>query len=230
MNDSKIKILDLQRSVTKKNDEIAAQLRKRFEDAGLFAVNLLSGPGSGKTSLLEATLGRLDRSIRALVVEGDLRTARDAERIAATGADAVQIVTNGVCHLDSRMITSALEGRDLTTLDVLVIENVGNLVCPTGFDLGEAARVVIGSVPEGADKPAKYPFMFEKADVVILNKIDLLEHVPFDRESFWEHVANVNESALRLDLSCTTGEGMGAWLDWFAGKVRKRPTEATENA
>jgi hydrogenase nickel incorporation protein HypB len=198
--------------------------------AGLFAVNLLSGPGAGKTSLLEATLSRLGGSVRCLVVEGDLRTARDAERIAATGADAVQIVTNGVCHLDSRMVTSALTECDLESLDALIIENVGNLVCPTGFDLGESARVVIGSVPEGADKPEKYPFMFEKADVVILNKIDLLEHVPFDKASFWRHVESVNPRAIRLEISCTTGEGIEPWLDWFAKQVERHRTRAAENA
>jgi hydrogenase nickel incorporation protein HypB len=217
MTQGELRVIELQRNVVAKNDEIARTLRSRFEAAGVFVVNLLSGPGSGKTTLLETTLPLIDA--RCLVIEGDLKTARDAERIARSGARAVQIVTNGTCHLESRMIASAIEGVALDTLDAIVIENVGNLVCPSSFDLGEGARVVLASVAEGEDKPEKYPFMFEKADAVVLTKIDLLPYVPFDRGSFWASVDRVNRSAQRMELSCTTGEGRDRWISWFRSRV-----------
>ncbi|MBD3163320.1 MAG: hydrogenase nickel incorporation protein HypB [Candidatus Eisenbacteria bacterium] len=228
MNTGKIRVLDLQRSVTAKNDEIAAALRDRFRRNGLFVVNLLSGPGAGKTTLLEKTVQALEGKLRCLVLEGDLRTTNDADRIAGSGADAIQIVTNGVCHLDSKMITSALEGVELDAYDAVVIENVGNLVCPNSFDLGETVRVVVSSVPEGEDKPAKYPFLFEGAEVVLLNKIDLLPHTPFDKEAFWSAIGRVNRSVLRLETSCTTGMGLDGWLRWFQGRAAEWKTAGRE--
>ncbi len=226
---SRVRILDLKRNVVAKNDEIAADLRDRFAASGTFVLNLLSGPGSGKTTLLERTLVGLKSSTRCLVIEGDLRTARDAERIAAAGGNAIQIVTNGTCHLESRMIVSALEGVDPASYDALIIENVGNLVCPSGFDLGETARAVLASVPEGEDKPEKYPFMFERASVIVLNKIDLLPHTPFDSRAFWDSVGKVNRSAPRMEVSCATGEGLDHWFAWFAGQVDacRRPGAAS---
>ena len=219
---SRVRILDLKRNVVAKNDEIASGLRERFAASGVFVVNLLSGPGSGKTTLLEKTLGGMSGRIRCLVIEGDLKTARDAERIAKAGGSAIQIVTNGTCHLESRMIVSALDGVDPSSYDALIIENVGNLVCPSSFDLGETARVVLASVPEGEDKPEKYPFMFERASVVVLNKIDLLPYTRFDRDAFWAAVGKVNRSALRMEVSCETGEGLDRWFEWFAGEVKRR--------
>lgn len=216
---SEIRILEITRNVVARNDEIAQSLRGRFVEARLAVFNLLSAPGSGKTTLLERTLRELQGRVRCLVIEGDLRTARDAERIAAAGGRAVQIVTHGTCHLESRMIQGAIEGVDLGGLDAIVIENVGNLVCPSSFDLGESARVVLAGVTEGEDKPAKYPFMFEKASAVVLNKIDLLPHLVFDRGEFWDAVGAVNRSAERIELSCTTGEGFDAWIRWFTAKV-----------
>ncbi len=226
---SRVRILDLKRNVVAKNDEIAADLRARFAASGTFVLNLLSGPGSGKTTLLEKTLAGLRSRTRCLVIEGDLRTARDAERIAAAGGNAIQIVTNGTCHLESRMIVSALEGVDPASYDALIIENVGNLVCPSSFDLGETARAVLASVPEGEDKPEKYPFMFERASVIVLNKIDLLPHTPFDSRAFWDSVGKVNRSALRMEVSCATGEGLDRWFAWFAGQVDacRRPGAAS---
>ncbi len=217
--EERVRVIDLQRNVVAKNDEIARSLRERFASGRLFVANVLSAPGSGKTTLLERTIRGLSDRVRFLVIEGDLKTARDAERIGATGALAVQIVTNGTCHLESRMIVAALEQVRIEDVDAIVIENVGNLVCPSSFDLGEGARVVLASVTEGEDKPEKYPFMFEKADAIVLNKIDLLPYVPFDREAFWRGVEKVNRSAVRFELSCTTGEGCDGWLAWFAGMV-----------
>lgn len=219
---SRVRILDLKRNVVAKNDEIASVLRAGFTASGVFVLNLLSGPGSGKTTLLEKTLAGLSGKIRCLVIEGDLRTARDAERIARAGGTAIQIVTNGTCHLESRMIVSALEGVDPSSYDSLIIENVGNLVCPSGFDLGESARVVLASVPEGEDKPEKYPFMFERAAVIVLNKIDLLPYTRFDRDAFWASVGRINRSALRMEISCETGQGLDRWFEWFAGEVELR--------
>jgi hydrogenase nickel incorporation protein HypB len=222
---SRVRVLDLKRNVVAKNDEIAAALRARFEVSGTFVLNLLSGPGSGKTTLLEKSLRGLDGRVRSLVIEGDLRTDRDAQRIAAAGGTAIQIVTNGTCHLESRMILTALEGVEPSAYDTVIIENVGNLVCPSSFDLGESARVVLASVPEGEDKPEKYPFMFERASVVVLNKIDLLPYTQFERGAFWASVGKVNRSALRMEISCATGEGFDQWLTWFVGEVdaRRRP-------
>ena len=214
-----MRILDLKRNVVAKNDEIAASLRSRFSDGRIFVANILSAPGSGKTTLLESTLRSIGGRLRCLVIEGDLRTARDAERIAAAGGRAVQIVTNGTCHLESRMIVSAIADVDLASLDAIMIENVGNLVCPSSFDLGESARVVLASVAEGDDKPEKYPFMFERAHAVVLNKVDLLPHVRFDRQTFWDAVSRINRRADRFELSCTTGEGIEAWLGWFENRV-----------
>ena len=223
MKPGEIKLIDLERKVTQKNDLLAAEIRERLGRAGVYALNLLSAPGAGKTTLLERTLPLLmaagqsssGPSFRPLVVEGDLMTQNDAERIARLGVPSVQIQTRGACHLDSRMVGSALEGVDLAAIDLLLIENVGNLVCPTGFDLGENAKVVIASVTEGADKPAKYPYIFERAAAVVLNKIDLLPHVPFEMNAFTRSLRSVNSSAPLLLLSCTTGEGLEAWCGWI---------------
>jgi len=222
MKPGEVRLIDLERKVTAKNDLLAADLRDRFRAAHLAVFNLLSGPGAGKTSLLEQTLPALQAQYRCLVVEGDLMTANDARRIAHLGVPAVQIQTRGTCHLDSRMVGSALEGVDLAALDLLFIENVGNLVCPTGFDLGEDGKVVLASVPEGADKPAKYPYIFERAAAVVLNKIDLLPYVPFDLETFTRALRGLNPDVPLFALSCTTGEGMPAWLDWLRQHVETK--------
>jgi hydrogenase nickel incorporation protein HypB len=213
-----IRLIDLERKVTEKNDLLAAEIRQRLTAAGVFAVNLLSGPGAGKTSLLEKTLTAFAGSRRCLVVEGDLMTQNDAERIARVGVPSVQIQTRGTCHLDSRMVSHALEGVKLEELDVLFVENVGNLVCPTGFDLGENVKVVLASVTDGADKPAKYPYIFERAGAVVLNKIDLLPHVSFELSEFQAALRRLNPAAPLFNLSCRTGEGLEAWL----GGLRER--------
>jgi hydrogenase nickel incorporation protein HypB len=190
-------------------------------------MNFLAGPGAGKTTLLERTIQRLGAERPMLVIEGDLLTQRDAERIAAAGGHAIQIVTHGTCHLESRMIEGALQGISLERYSAVVIENVGNLVCPSGFDLGESARVVIGSVPEGDDKPSKYPFIYMRAEAVVLNKIDLLPHTPFSRTAFWEGVRSVNPGAARFEISCTTRAGLTEWQAWFASRLTSRSEAQT---
>ncbi|MGB3544197.1 hydrogenase nickel incorporation protein HypB, partial [Rubrivirga sp.] len=185
---STARIIDVRQKVLRKNDALAADLRARFADAGVFVVNLVSSPGSGKTALLERTLSELD--LRAAVVVGDLATENDATRLAASGAPVRQISTGTTCHLEADMVEAALEGWDLSDLDVLFIENVGNLVCPASWDLGEAARVVLLSTTEGEDKPRKYPTIFNTADVAVLTKMDLEDVLGFDRvaavASIWD--------------------------------------------
>lgn len=221
-----IRLIDLERKVTEKNDLLAAEIRRRLRSAGVWAANLISGPGAGKTSLLEATLPRLSTSHQCLVVEGDLMTVNDATRISRLGVPSVQIQTRGSCHLDSRMVQSALEGVDLGPLDLLFIENVGNLVCPTGFDLGEDAKIVLSSVTEGADKPAKYPYIFERAAVVVLTKIDLLRHVPFDVDEFTRNLRALNADAPLFPLSALTGEGIDPWIGWVRNEAGCRHATA----
>jgi hydrogenase nickel incorporation protein HypB len=220
-----VRLIDLERKVTEKNDLLAGEIRARLRAARVFTVNLLSGPGAGKTSLLERTLEALGPAYRALVIEGDLFTQNDADRIARLGVPAVQIQTRGACHLDSRMVGAALEGVDLDRLDLLVIENVGNLVCPTGFDLGEDLKVVMAAVTDGTDKPAKYPYIFERAGVVLLNKTDLLPYVSFDLEQFARTVRGLNGTAPLFHLSCATGEGLTAWYDWLRTRIAARRAE-----
>jgi hydrogenase nickel incorporation protein HypB len=205
----------LEKRVVAESDRLAADLKRRFAAAGVFVANLMSSPGSGKTSLLEATARHLSSELRMAVIEGDLATDHDARRIQAAGIPSYQINTGGGCHLSAKQITEALEQFDLAALDVLFIENVGNLVCPAEFDLGERRRVVLASTPEGDDKPAKYPVAFNKADCVVLNKVDLLGATNFSREAFLGYVRGVNPRVPIIELSCRTGDGLDGWLDWI---------------
>ncbi len=202
-----------------KNDRFAAANRRLFVDRGIFALNLVSSPGSGKTTILERTLRELAASLRCAVVEGDQQTDNDAVRIAATGAPVRQVNTGAGCHLDAHMVGHACEAFDLTALDLLFIENVGNLVCPASFDLGEHHKVAVLSVTEGEDKPLKYPHMFRAADVMLLNKIDLLPHVEFDTDRCLEMARRVNPAITVFPVSSRTGEGMAAWYGWLAQRV-----------
>jgi len=208
------KKIRLAKRIVSESDRVAAELARRFTEAGVFVANLMSSPGSGKTSLLEETARRLDGRLRMAVIEGDLATDRDARRIRRAGVPCRQINTGGGCHLNAKQVREALDGLDLENLDVLFIENVGNLVCPASFDLGEHRRVVLASTPEGEDKPLKYPVAFEGVDVVVLNKIDLESATGFSRATFRRFVRQVNRTAPILELSCRSGEGMEDWLDW----------------
>lgn len=213
-------IIPVIRNILEANDRLAAQLRTIYAEHRLLALNLMSSPGAGKTSLLERTLTDLREELRMAVIEGDLQTNNDAMRVAATGAKAVQINTGGGCHLDSSMILEALKELDLAVLDVLFIENVGNLVCPAEFDLGEAAKVALLSVTEGDDKPEKYPLMFAESKVLLLNKIDLLPYVDFSMEKAARFARSLNPEILVFPVSCRTGEGLEPWYDWLREAVR----------
>jgi hydrogenase nickel incorporation protein HypB len=206
-----------------KNDELAAQVRSRLAAHQVAALNLVSAPGSGKTLLLERTLQRLGDEIRMAIVTGDVQTQNDADRLARHTTNLVQaVVTNGGCHLDARQVLTALDAIDLDHTDIVFVENVGNLVCPASWDLGEAAKVVIFSVTEGEDKPLKYPKMFRQARYAVLNKIDLLPHVPFDRDLAVRHARTVNPELRFFFTSALTGEGLDSWLDFVRECARAR--------
>jgi len=197
------------------NDALAADTRRRLAERGLVAVNLMASPGAGKTSLILRTIEALRGRCRVGVIEGDTASRVDADKVATTGVPVVQINTGGGCHLDAPMVRTALDELPLDELDLLLIENVGNLVCPAGFALGESAKVVIASVPEGDDKPYKYPGMFIAADVVLVNKMDLLPYLEFDVHAFSELIHSVNPEARVFEVSCKTGEGIADWTDWL---------------
>jgi hydrogenase nickel incorporation protein HypB len=214
-----VKVLSIGAGLLAGNDQRAARNRARLDAAGTFAVNLMAAPGAGKTSLIVATLAALGGRARLGVVEGDLAGSVDAERVLAAGAvDAVQVNTEGGCHLDAAMVARALDELDLGALDVLVVENVGNLVCPTHWALGEHARVCLVGAAEGHDKPLKYPAIFARADAIVLNKVDLIDLVGFERPAFERMVRALNPSAPLFELSCRTGDGVAAWVDWLLEK------------
>lgn len=211
----------LNEEVLKDNNSAAAYVRERLRESGTLAINLMSSPGAGKTTLLEATLSALRGKYRIGVIEGDLATEKDAERIRALGVHAEQINTGGGCHLDARMVTKVLTRFDLAGTDLLFIENVGNLVCPSGYDLGQHHKVAVLSVPEGNDKIPKYPTMFLRTELVLLNKIDLLPYVAFDVEEAKRDLAGINPGSSLIPLSATTREGMETWLEWIDTKVKE---------
>ena len=201
------------RNVLEANEKMAGQVRGRLR--GILTLNLISSPGAGKTSLLERTLRDLSGEFRMAVIEGDLQTDNDARRVAATGVQAVQINTDGGCHLDSNMVATALDALDLSQVDILFIENVGNLVCPVEFDCGEDAKVALLSVAEGDDKPEKYPLLFNLAKAMILNKIDLLPYVDFEMERARAFATRLNGDLAVFEVSCCTGAGLEGWYDWL---------------
>ncbi len=215
------------RNILQANDRLAEANRKRFDDAGIFVFNLMSSPGAGKTSLLERTVEALADRIRMAVIEGDLQSSFDAERIQRKGVQAVQINTDGGCHLDGNMVQLAMESLDLQTLDLLIIENVGNLVCPAEFNLGEDEKVMILSVTEGDDKPSKYPLMFQLSSVLLVNKIDLLPYIDCDVAKIRERARQINPRQEIFEVSCRTGEGLPAWFAWLEKKVREKQQART---
>lgn len=209
------------RNILQANERLATANRKRLEDAGIYAVNLMSSPGAGKTSLLERTIEHLAGRIRMAVIEGDLQTSQDAERIQRKGVQAVQINTDGGCHLDGNMVQIAMDSLELDSLDLLIIENVGNLVCPAEFNLGEHDKIVILSVTEGDDKPSKYPIMFQQSSVLLINKIDLLPYIDCDVEKIRIDASRLNGRLEIFAVSCRTGEGLEAWFSWLEKKVQE---------
>jgi hydrogenase nickel incorporation protein HypB len=218
------RLVQVREKVLKQNDLLARALRDRFRDAGVCVVSLVSSPGSGKTMLLEKTLAALGREARVAALVGDLATDNDAARLARSEARVAQITTGTVCHLDASMVERALEGWPLDELDFLFVENVGNLVCPSSYDLGEAARVVLTSVTEGEDKPLKYPTIFNTADVAVITKTDLAEAVEFDREAALRSIDAVRPRMRVFELSAKTGAGMDAWLGFLRARCRDAET------
>lgn len=219
-------LIEIERHILSKNDRFAEMNRQRLSKAQVLALNLVSSPGAGKTSLLVDTVRALPPSNWVGVIEGDQETANDAERIRETGVEAIQINTGRGCHLDAEMVGEVLDDLSLFRQGILFIENVGNLVCPAAFDLGEDAKVVILSVTEGDDKPLKYPDMFAAADLMILSKIDLLPHVDFDTEKAVERALRINPNLETLQVSVRTGEGMETWLDWVRRRAAAKNDEA----
>lgn len=206
-------------NILDKNDQLAAEVNELLSRRGIFTLNLLGSPGSGKTSLLEMTIAALKDELRLVVIEGDLFTAKDAERIARKGVPVVQINTGGGCHLDASMVKGVLASLDLENIDLLIIENVGNLVCPAEFNIGEDVKATVLSVTEGEDKPLKYPLIFKQSAAVVLNKIDLLPYTSFDLAAAAEDIAGINPQVVLIPASCRTGEGLANWYDWLRRRV-----------
>ena len=204
------------------NDRIAAENQRLLDGHQVFAVNLMSSPGSGKTSLILQTIGRLKDRVRIGVIEGDIASRVDADRIGEEKVPVLQINTGGACHLDANMLGQALKGLPLADIDLLLVENVGNLICPAELNLGERRKAMILSLPEGDDKPLKYPLMFTEADVVLINKMDLLPLLDFDIDAFRRTVAGLNQKARVFPLSCKTGEGIDEWVSWLLSEMNAR--------
>ena len=213
------KTLRVEENLLAKNMRLAEDNRTMFRDKNVFVLNLVSSPGSGKTTLLEKTLRELGSELRFAVLEGDQQTTNDADRIAATGVTVRQINTGAGCHLDAHMVAHGVEDFNLDATDILMIENVGNLVCPAEFDLGEHHKVAVLSVTEGEDKPQKYPHMFRAADILLINKLDLIPYLDFDLDCCKNYARQVNPNIRIFELSCTSGEGMTAWYEWLKEKV-----------
>jgi len=211
--------VDIAKGILEKNDTLAEENRRLFAESGVFVVDLMASPGAGKTSTILATIAALRDRYSIAVIEGDIASRVDAEKISAHGVPAVQINTGGACHLESDMIRRAVDTLDLATIDLLIIENVGNLVCPTDFDLGEHAKVMILSVPEGHDKPYKYPNIFQVAEAVILNKYDTMGVFDFDESEFREVVGRLNPTAPVFAMAATKGDGVDAWATWLSDRV-----------
>jgi hydrogenase nickel incorporation protein HypB len=214
-------VVTIERKVLEKNDEVAGRNRRAFRANNVYVINVVSSPGSGKTSILERTLEHYAGSVQIAVVEGDVQTDLDAQRVAKFNVPAVQIVTNGGCHLEAKLVQDALASFDLSKTQLLIIENVGNLVCPSNYDLGEAMKVVVASTTEGDDKPLKYPSMFLNASVLIINKVDLLPYLNCDLSTLRGNALKINPSLTIFETSCTTKAGIAEWCEWLRKKLLK---------
>jgi hydrogenase nickel incorporation protein HypB len=210
------------KQVLEANDRIAEENRRLFEEKRILVINLMSGPGAGKTTLLEKTIQALKDQYRIGVIEGDIQSTYDAEKIVSAGAPAVQINTGGACHLDANMVREALAHLDIDSLDILIVENVGNLVCPAEFNLGEDYKVALLSVAEGDDKPLKYPLIFHESSLLLVNKTDLLPYVDCSVKKVREESLKINPRLEIFEVSCKTGEGLTRWFEWLRGKVKKK--------
>jgi hydrogenase nickel incorporation protein HypB len=211
--------IDLSQRILARNEALATENRTRLAENGVFALDVLASPGAGKTTTILATIAALRERYRIAVVEGDIASRVDAEKVKEQGIPAVQINTGGACHLEADMVSRALDALPIADLDLLIIENVGNLVCPTEFDLGQGARIVILSVPEGDDKPLKYPGIFAMAEAIVLNKVDTMPMFDFDEAAFADAVRHLNGTAPIFRVSAKTGEGIGEWVAWLAGRI-----------
>ena len=216
---SEIKVVT---NILQTNDEITAKNKRLLNEKGIYVINLMSSPGSGKTSLLERIIAKLKNDINIAVIEGDIYTTKDAERIEAQGVPVVQINTGGACHLDGEMIKGALNSLPLDKIDLLVIENVGNLVCPAEFEIGEDIKICVLSTTEGNDKPLKYPLMFEKSGAVILNKLDLIEYTNFDKEEFYRDIKSLNGIVNTFETSCVKNQGIDEICSWLMSKIQNK--------
>jgi hydrogenase nickel incorporation protein HypB len=219
---SEIKVVT---NILKANDELTALNRKKLDEKGIYVINLMSSPGSGKTSILEKILSKLQADFKTAVIEGDLYTTKDAQRIEAKGVPVVQINTGGACHLDAYMIKDAMNNLNLDGLELLIVENVGNLVCPAEFEIGEDIKITVLSTAEGNDKPLKYPLAFEKSKVVILNKIDLLAYTNFDKQKYYEDVRSINDQAIFFETSCTQDLGLNELCAWIKKEVKEKQSK-----
>jgi len=213
-----IKVL---KDILSANEQIAERNRKLLDSKGVFAVNLMSSPGAGKTSLILETIKELKGKTGIGVIEGDISSSLDAETIGKESVPVIQINTGGACHLDANMLSSALSNIPLQDIELLLIENVGNLVCPAEFTLGEHKKILVSSIPEGDDKPFKYPLMFHKADAVLINKIDLLPYLKFDTQAFSQAVRGINEKIKIFEISCATGQGIEQWVSWLLTQISR---------
>jgi len=219
---SEIKVVT---NILQTNDEITSKNKKLLDEKGIYVINLMSSPGSGKTSLLERIIAKLKNDVNIAVIEGDIYTTKDAQRIEAQGVPVIQINTGGACHLDAEMIRGAMNALTLDKLDLLVIENVGNLVCPAEFEIGEDIKIAVLSTTEGNDKPLKYPLMFEKSGAVILNKLDIIEFTDFDKEEFYRDIKSLNANADTFETSCVKNQGIDEICSWLMSKIQNKKLE-----
>jgi hydrogenase nickel incorporation protein HypB len=217
--------VSIEENIHSANDQLAAENQERLDQAGLFSINIMASPGAGKTTLIETTLAKLIPSYTVAAIDGDIATSIDADRAAEAGATAVQINTGGQCHIDAHMLQTALKQLDLADFDLLLVENVGNLICPSSFKLGTDTNVLIASIPEGDDKPYKYPSMYQDVDALIINKIDLLPYIDFDMEYFQKGVQMLNPDLTTFTVSCKTGEGINSWIDWLIRGINQKKSQ-----